>query len=50
MLGGPLLKVQMWFCVSAPLAACPKAMASVAHLKRIRKDAWEAQYNKTKTC
>ena len=46
---GPLLKVQMWFCESAPcqkwakrdgFLACPKTMAGVGHLKRIWKDAF----------
>jgi len=59
---GPLLKVQMWFCVAGArdFAPCqkwakregfvvfPKTMAGVGHLKSIWKDAfaWQAQYKR----
>ena len=61
---GPLLKVQMWFCVagardSVPyrkwakpegLVAFPKTMAGVGHLKRICKDACRVAGAVHKTC
>ena len=61
---GPLLKVQMWFCVagasdSAPwqkwakrqgFAAFPKTMAGVGHLKRIWKDAFRVAGAVHETC
>ena len=61
---GPLLKVQMWFCVagardSAPcqkwakregFATCPKTMAGVGHLQRICKDAFRVAGAVQETC
>ena len=61
---GPLLKVQMWFCVggardSAPcqkwtkrkgFVTFPKALAGAGHLKRIRKDAFSVAGAVQETC
>jgi len=61
---GPLLKVQMWFCVAgardcAPyqkkakregFVAFPKTMAGVGHLQRICKDAFRVASAVQETC